>query len=280
MQAAYLELKLSWEIFQKAPDTLSANEQTRLHDIVRKQSVIEAAILASPEAGQVVVPAATLAKRLQEIRQRYQSDDDYTQDLQRSGIDPERLASSVERDLWVEAVLERIAARVPAVSKVDAEIYYRLHPEAFDRPEARRLRHILITFNDAAGRAKAQSQLETLRREARAAEAFGQAALRHSQCPTALEGGLLGVVKRNQLYPELEAAAFALVENELSAVLESPVGLHLLRCDEILPSGLLPFAEVCDRIIERLTEKRRQQAQRDWIKALPPAPAGEKETLS
>jgi peptidyl-prolyl cis-trans isomerase C len=38
-------------------------------------------------------------------------------------------------------------------------------------------------------------------------------------------------------------------EGEISDVLESPIGLHILRCDEILPSGMLPFAEVAERII-------------------------------
>jgi peptidylprolyl isomerase/peptidyl-prolyl cis-trans isomerase C len=84
-----------------------------------------------------------------------------------------------------------------------------------------------------------------------------------------VDGGKLGIVKRGQLYGELEPAAFALNEGEISAVLESPIGLHLVRCDEILASGLLPFAEVSQRIIERLTDKRRREAQREWIKGLP-----------
>ena len=167
------------------------------------------------------------------------------------------------------SVLEKIASATAPVSAVDAEIYYRLHPEAFDRPEARRLRHILITFNNADEKARAGAQLDALRSTLRNARKFGEAALRHSQCPTAMEGGELGVVKRNQLYAELEPAAFSLREGEISAVLESPIGLHLVRCDEILPSGLLPFAEVRAKIIERLSDKRRREAQRAWIKALP-----------
>ena len=83
-----------------------------------------------------------------------------------------------------------------------------------------------------------------------------------------MEGGQLGVVKRAQLYAELEPAAFALFEGDISAVLESPIGLHILRCEEILPSGMLPFAEVRERIIERLTDKRRREAQKEWIKGL------------
>lgn len=268
MQHAYLELKLSWELFHKGPDTLSDPERHRLSEVATRQDGIEQRILASPQATHVLVPAPTLQTRIGEIRKRYPDTDAYTQDLERIGLNEAELAKAVERDLRVEAVLDRVAAAEAPVSAIDAEIYYRLHPDAFDRPEARRLRHILLTYNSPQQAAEARRTLEKLRQTASSPEQFAAAALRHSQCPTALEGGLLGVVRRNQLYPELEAAAFSLAENSISAVLESEVGLHILRCDEILPSGLLPFAEVCQRIIDRLTDKRRQEAQKRWIKEL------------
>lgn len=117
-------------------------------------------------------------------------------------------------------------------------------------------------------REKALEILENLRSTVTSAEKFAAAALRHSQCPTAMEGGILGIVKRQQLYAELEPAAFALGEGEVSAVLESPMGVHIIRCDEVFPSGMLPFEEVREKIVERLTDKRRREAQRDWIKSL------------
>lgn len=266
-QLGYLALKLSWELFQKGPETLTEPERHRLDDVARKQNGIEQRILASAESANVVVPAATLASRIAEIRQRYPSADEFAHDLERSQLAMADLEKSVERDLRVEAVLEKIASAVPAVSPVDAEIYYRLHPEAFDRPEARRLRHILVTFNNDREKEKGLLTLEGLRSTLQGPKAFAEAALRHSQCPTAMEGGMLGVVKREQLYAALEPAAFALNVGDISAVLESPIGLHIIRCDEILPSGMLPFAEVGARIVERLTDKRRREAQREWIKA-------------
>ncbi|KAB2920238.1 MAG: nitrogen fixation protein NifM [Dechloromonas sp.] len=269
MLPGYLELKLSWELFQKAPETLSEPERNRLSEVARKQDSIEQRILASSAAANVVVPDATLATRIAEIRARYPSADEFSQDLERSGLNESLLAEAVERDLRVESVLEKVASGTAPVTAVDAEIYYRLHPEAFDRPEARRLRHVLVTFNSPQEKDKAHAQLTALRVKVRTPDSFAAAALRHSQCPTAMEGGQLGVVKRGQLFAELEPAAFALTEGEVSDVLESPIGLHILRCDEIMPSGMLPFAEVSQRIIERLTDKRRREAQRDWIKGLP-----------
>lgn len=275
MQArGYLELKLSWELFHKGPETLTEPERHRLDDVARKQDNIEQRILSTPLAAAVVVPQPTLDQRLAEIRQRYPSSDEMAHDLEHIGLDAEALAQAVERDLKVEAVLDKVASAVPTVTEVDAEIYYRLHPEAFDRPEARKLRHILITYDSPKEKAKALATLESLRSTGKIgqnrnpAEAFGQAALRHSRCPTAMDGGQLGTVRRNQLYAELEPAAFALAEGEISAVLESPIGLHILYCEAILPFGPLPFAEARDKIIERLTDKRRREAQRDWIKEL------------
>lgn len=269
MQAGYLELKLSWELFRKAPETLSEPERHQLSEVARKQDSIEQRILASRAAADVMVPEATLLTRISEIRSRYPSTDEFAHDLERSGLNESLLAEAVERDLRVESVLEKVAAGTAPVTAVDAEIYYRLHPEAFDRPEARRLRHLLITFNSPTEKARTHAQLTALRATVRTPESFAAAARRHSQCPTAMEGGKLGVVKRGQLYAELEPAAFALTEGEISDVLASPIGLHILRCDEILPSGLLSFADVADRIIERLTDKRRREAQREWIKGLP-----------
>ena len=267
MQISYIELKLSWELFAKAPETLSDPERSRLANIAAKQRKIEQCILSSVEAVNVAVPQSTLKIRLKEIRMRYPNDDEFSQDMKRIGIDEIGLGEAIERDLRVEAVLEKVASEAMPASAVDAEIYYRLHPEAFDRPETRRLRHILITGDNPEEKIKARIQLETLRSTLKDTEQFAEAALHHSQCPTALEGGQLGTVKRRQLYPELEPDAFALSEGEISKVLESPIGQHIVRCDEISPGGMLPFAEVQEKIIEHLFEMRRKNRQRDWIKS-------------
>jgi len=265
---AYLELKLSWELFKKSPDKLSAEERTRLGKVARRQRDIEHCILTSPEAADVVIPESTLEGRLDEIRQRYADAGELNADLARLQVSETILADAVARDLRVEAVLERVAAQADPVSEVDAEIYFRLHPKAFERPETRRLRHILITFNSPEEKAKAAATLEQLRQTLVTAEDFAAAALRHSQCPTAMEGGQLGMIKRGQLYAELEPAAFALAENGLSEVVESPMGLHLLRCDEVVPQVNASFAEARPRIVEHLGDKRRVEAQRAWLARL------------
>lgn len=268
MLHAYLALKISWELFEKPPEALSNTERQRLQGIAQRQEIIERRILSSSEAAAIMIPAETTKQRFEEIRTRYPSADEFDRDMTAIHLDEASLKQAIERDLRVESVLECIASAVPLITDVDAEIYYRLHPEAFDRPETRRLRHILITFSSTAEKARIHAQLNALRQTLKSADDFARAALKHSQCPTATDGGLLGQVKRQQLYEQLEPAAFSLHEHEISPVLESPIGLHLIRCDLISPGGLLPFMEVRERIVEKLSDKRRREAQRAWIKSL------------
>ncbi|MBI2306943.1 MAG: nitrogen fixation protein NifM [Rhodocyclales bacterium] len=271
MHGAYRELKLAWELFGKAPAALSPPEREHLRTVALRQRALERRILASREAAAVIVSEHAIDGRQAEIRRRYASDAEFAGDLARSGLDAGRMRLALAHDLRIEAVLEKVAAEVPPVSAVDAELFYHSHPEAFVRAEARRLRHILLTYDGAGERARISAELAALRMRLHDAEAFAAAALRRSQCPTALHGGELGVVRRGQLYAELEPAAFALAAGEISAVLESPVGLHLLRCDEIFPTLRVPFAEAAADIAARLGERRRRERQRQWLQALPPA---------
>jgi len=275
MVHAYTELKLAWGLFEKAPEALDPAQKQRLVEVAERQASIERMVLGTREAAGIVVPDRAMANALADIRCRYESDDDFQADLQRLGLDESELNAALRRELRVEMVLDKVAARTPAVTAVDAELYYRTHPEAFDRPEVRRLRHILVTYDSPDTRQRALEALEAVRASAPDDDGFAHQALTHSHCPTAMDGGVLGLVKRGQLFPELEPTAFALAEGEISEVVESPMGLHVIRCDEILPHGLIPFDEIAQTLIEKLDARRRARIQKEWLRELSAAEAAE-----
>lgn len=264
--SAWLELKLAWGLHNKRPEDLDSTEREKLARVVQKQHQLEALILGSSEASTVVVSPQALAARLAEIRGRYPNQDDLDADLNQLGLDEHDLEREAARDLHLEGILERVSSWSEPVSDTDAEIYYRMHPKAFQRPEQRTIRHILIVFDTPEERAAAETTLNSARQKIKTVEDFAQQALRHSQCPTAMEGGKVGTVGRGKLFPELDAVAFALEMGELSAVTESEMGLHLLRCDEIHPAQELTFASVKARIVTHLQEERRQATQKAWLR--------------
>ncbi len=191
------------------------------------------------------------------------------------GLTPPAYADALERELKVEAILERVGARVAQVSDIDVELYYHYHPEQFRRPETRRARHILITLNpDLPDNTpeQARARMEAIAaRLAKDPARFEEQAMKHSECPTALQGGLLGEVKRGQLYPELDAALFSLAPGKISGLLSSPLGYHLLRCEDVREEVELGLSQVRVRIREQLEQRRRRVCQQAWIKTLPAA---------
>jgi nitrogen fixation protein NifM len=270
--SVYLSLKLAAQLFSKPLDALRPEERQKLSRVAARQQEIEALILATPEAANVVVPAATVASSLQEIRGRYGSDEDYQADLHGIGLDDASLRRAVERDLVVDAVLDKVAARAAVVSETEVEIFWFMHKERFRRAETRTLRHILITVNDTlAGneRPAAREKIDAIRqRLQREPERFAEQALKHSECPTAMNGGLLGNVPRGQLYAQLEAAAFGLSEAALSEVVESELGYHLIWCEAIQPERQSSLDESRKNIRDHLEQQRRSMCQKSWINGL------------
>lgn len=271
----YLTLKLAQELFHKAPEGLEPQERQRVAAVAARQTRIERRILSTAEASQVLLPASSVDQAVAEIRGRYATQDEFEADLARNGMDAASLRDAIARDLTVEAVLERIASQAGAVGDTDVEIFYLMHRERFRRAENRTLRHILVTINEAlpgSERTAARARIDAIRtRLLKSPGRFAEQALKHSECPTAMNGGLLGTLTRGQLYAELEPAAFALAPGELSAVVESPMGFHVIHCVAVEAASELPLAAVREKIRAHLVESRRSASQKAWIAGLPGA---------
>lgn len=268
----YLSIKLARRLFDKPLEALAAAELARVELVAKKQGEIEALILATYEAAQVLLPESSVAANVQEIRGRYASDDEYQAELERLGLDADSLQQSVKRDMVVEAVLDKVSARAAMVSDTEVEIFWFMHKDRFKRNESRVMRHILITINDnLAGNERniALEKIQAIReRLLKAPARFAEQALKHSECPTAMNGGVLGTVNVGQLYPELDAAAFAMSEGAISEVVETEMGFHILLCERISPAHLLPYDEAEVKIRAHLEQQRRSVCQKSWINVL------------
>ncbi len=269
---SYLRLKLSQELYRKPPSMLEPVEKQRVDSVAARQRSIEQRILSSAEAAQVVLPASSLSQALAEVRARYGSDEEFLADIESFGLDHEGLMSAIERDLKFDAILDGVASRVADVSETDIEIFYLMHRDKFCRPENRTLRHVLVTINESLkgnDRASARRKIDNVRaRLLKSPQRFSELAMRYSECTTAMNGGLLGVVEKGQLFPELEKAAFALNVDELSRVIESPVGFHVIHCVAVESESEQPLSAVREKIRTHLIESRRRAAQKEWIATL------------
>lgn len=269
---AYYQLKAAQALFSKSCAELDESESVRVGKVALRYAAIESAVLGSVEARGVCLPDEAIGAALTEICGRYEDEDAFHVALADAGLDAERLRAALQRDLLVDLVLERVGARARPIDETETELFYYAHLDRFNCPERRTVRHILVTINDSLPdntRGKAERRISEIARRLRAKpHRFEEQALKHSECPTALKGGLLGAVRPGQLYPALDQALFELAEGAMSQVLESELGYHLLRCDLIDAERVLPFEEVCDVLRERLTEERARRETHQWLEQL------------
>ncbi len=269
---AYLALKTAHKLYGKGPDSLDSAEFERVQKMARKQHELESLVLVAAEARDVMVPKATLTAALDEIRGRYDNPDEFLDELDHNGLNQQGFAAAMERELKVEAILEKVATRAANVTEIDIELYFLYHPDKFRRPETRLARHILITINDSYPdntRTVARQRIEAIaERVLKEAERFEEQALKHSECPTALQGGVLGDLPRGTLFAQLDEALFSMNEGAVSGILESQLGFHVLRCDAITAASALSFDQAKPHIRKLLEEKRKATCQKAWVKQL------------
>lgn len=277
-ELAYHRLRVALNRFGREIVSLDASQREAVEREARQQHAIECRVLATREAHDVVLPDDRLERALETVRSRYADPAAFQADLERNGLTREVLYVALRRELTAEAVLAKVGARAAPVDDSEVDLYYYLHPESFQRPETRTLRHILITINEsfpenrpAEARARIQRIAARVRRRP---IRFSEQALKHSECPTAMREGLLGRLPRGRLYPTLDAVAFDLVQGEVSPVVESPIGLHLLLCEQIHSAGPVPLGQARPRIAAHLQARRRQLFIRDWLVALADIPSG------
>jgi peptidyl-prolyl cis-trans isomerase C len=152
-------------------------------------------------------------------------------------------------DTWL-AELE--AKNMPSAEALESQArnIYKAKPERFKADEQVRARHILIAGKGAEARTQAEQLLEELKKGTDFATLAKE---RSADKSSGARGGDLGYFGRGRMVPEFDQAAFALQKpGDLSGVVESQFGLHIIRLEERRPAGIKPFDEVRDELINEI----------------------------
>ena len=167
--------------------------------------------------------------------------------------------ANLRRELMIRALVqEEIAGKVKVEDK-DVQEYFAAHPDEFSGDTVR-LRHILV-----------QTEAEAKEIQARLAknESFEELAKKLSRdTNSAPKGGDLGYLGREQMLPDFARAAFALKPNEVSDVVKTPFGFHVIKLTDRKKGEPLAFDQVKGQLQRRLTDERQGQRFQAWIKEL------------
>jgi parvulin-like peptidyl-prolyl isomerase len=159
--------------------------------------------------------------------------------------------------------LDGIRADAATVSDEELETYYRDNEYRLTLPEEVRVRHILLSWKPLGkpdDRAALHEQMQAILEKARAGEDFAELAKEYSDDSTRINGGDVGFFRRGKMVPAFEAAAFALQPGEISEIVETPFGLHIIRLEERKEAHLLPLDEIREKLRAHISEERTEKA--------------------
>jgi peptidyl-prolyl cis-trans isomerase D len=139
------------------------------------------------------------------------------------------------------------AEEKPAIPDEELESFYRQNFSRFSIPEQRSARHILIKTSEedtedilAEKRIMAEQVLEL----AKSGEDFAELAKQYSEGPTGPKGGDLGSFSRGRMVKPFDDAAFSLNEGEISDIVETQFGFHIIKLEKIEPAYTRTLEEV------------------------------------
>jgi peptidyl-prolyl cis-trans isomerase C len=187
------------------------------------------------------------------------------QEAKKKGLDKNKeILAKLEdarRAILIDAVLEEVLRRKGEVSEEEIQRYYKENPTLFTEPEEIKIRHIVVNTEPALK--------EVLTRLSKG-ENFERLASTYNIGHFKEDGGNLGYIRRGQLAPpfaQFEEAAFSLRKRgEISEVVSTPYGYHIIRLEDLRGSILKPLNRVKERIRFFLQPKKKQDAYLEYVK--------------
>jgi peptidyl-prolyl cis-trans isomerase C len=157
----------------------------------------------------------------------------------------------------------------------EAKKYYSENPKDFQMPEQVRASHILISTKptDPNGdpnqaKVRAKQKAEELLKKVKGGADFAALAKENSSCPSAAQGGDLGSFPRGQMVKPFEDAAFALKVGQISDLVETQFGYHIIKVTEHHDPNQISFEKAKAEIVDQLTQQKKAEAVRKYVDSL------------
>jgi parvulin-like peptidyl-prolyl isomerase len=188
---------------------------------------------------------------IDKIKDNFSSPEEFNKALKANNITLVRLKEDIKRQLMINSILEKTRNQV-SISDEDLLEYYNENKDSFLEPEQVHARHILLETEEEANNILLQLKEDIID--------FAEMAKEKSIGPSAPSGGDLGFFTRGQMVKEFEDAAFSLEPGEISKVVQTQFGYHIIKCEEKKEGYSPNFEEAKERINNILKYQRENEA--------------------
>jgi peptidyl-prolyl cis-trans isomerase C len=222
-------------------------------------------------ARQMTASDAEVDARIGAFKQQMGSEANFRAALQAQQLTEAKLREDAKTDILVNKLLEQEVTQKLLVKPSDIATFYEKNPDRFQQSESVRAAHILVLVPqdaDEKTRAAAKARAEAALKAAKAGQDFAQLAKRYSNDASAQRGGDLGFIPKGQMVPAFEAAAFALEPGQVSDLVETQFGYHVIKALEKRPARVVPFVEAAAQIEQFLQQQQRQEKSKALVEQL------------
>jgi peptidyl-prolyl cis-trans isomerase C len=221
---------------------------------------------------QLTVSDAEVNERIKAMQGQFPTEEAFTKALDARNMSIDRLRDDARVDMVISRMVEAEAASAQAPSDAECKEYYEKNPARFKLGESVRASHILILADEKADEAtkkQARAKIEAINKRVKAGEDFAKLAQEHSQDGSAAQGGDLDFFGRGRMVPPFEQAAFALKPGEVSDIVTTPFGYHIIKVTERKDASTIPYDDrLQERLKQVLTEERKQEKVTSFVTSL------------
>lgn len=254
----------------------------QMEKMFRQQAVdrliIEQLLSEKAKQANIVITDEQMDKRIEEIASTQEPPmtvEEFKQKLIDLGEDYDQVKDEIRKGYLFQTVIGAQIGDKANVTIEDANQYYEQSRSRYSVPEQVKASHILIkpdttdpNTDPNEAKAEAKAKAEELLKQIKAGADFAELAKANSDCPSAERGGDLGFFSRGRMVPAFEDAAFALEVGQLSDIVESRFGYHIIKATDRKDAETKTFEQVKDEVVQQLTQAKQRELVRQYIESL------------
>ena len=247
-------------------DELEVFRSDVLDQLIAEELLYQAALRQS-----LTVSEQSVASQFQQIRAQFDTAERWQEALEANDTSESELREQIRRNDLIQQLMMTALADTAEVTEAEVRRFYDENPQFFDQGEQIAARHIIVSTQGMTSDeeiAAARGRMEDIRRQIVEGGDFAELAREYSEDGSAAQGGDLGSFGRGMMVPEFEAVAFALEPGEISEVVRTQFGFHVVEVTEKLDSGLIPIDQVSGSIRQYLGQQRQADAIEDYVDQL------------
>lgn len=258
------------------PDEIKKN-MDKLVEKAQEQAIGAKLLLDRAAQLDMPVPESALDAQIDQIVQQVGGRDNFAKALAAQKMTEEALRKELVKGCRVDALVQQACAGVEEPTEKDVSDYYQAHATEFVTDPQVLAQHILVKTEglDAADKAQALEKIKAIRARILKAsdpgevgQAFCREAKENSDCPSGAEGGSLGWFGRGMMVPEFDQAAFSMTCGEISDVIETQFGYHIILKTDEKAGGAQTLVDVADQIKDLLRHEARGRAMDAYVAEL------------